>query len=72
LQKEVQVTVVGGVFKPNSRKVLTLNGTLGEYFRLVKWYLSFNSDSKTFLHEKDYERAKTLFNKHRFNSDSQR
>jgi len=62
LQKEVQVTVVGKVFKPNSRKVLALNRTLGEYFRLVKWYLSFNSDSKTFLHENGYERAKRLFN----------
>jgi len=61
LQKEVQVTVVGKVFKPNSRKVLALNRTLGEYFKLVKWYLSFNSDSKTFLHEKSYELAKSLF-----------
>jgi len=62
LQKEVQVTVVGKVFKPNSRKVLALNTTLGEYFRLVKWYLRFNSDSKTFLHESGYEKAKSLFN----------
>jgi len=62
LAKDVQVTVVGKVFKPNSRKVLALNRTLGEYFRLVKWYLGFNSDSKTFLHENGYERAKRLFN----------
>jgi len=62
LQKEVQVTAVGKVFKPNSRKVLALNGTLSEYFRLVKWYLGFNSDSKTFLHEEGYEKAKRLFN----------
>jgi len=62
LQKEVQVTVVGKVFKPNSRKVLALNRTLGEYFRLVKWYLGFNSDSKTFLHEKGYEMAKNFYN----------
>jgi len=27
----------------------------------VKWYLCFNSDSKTFLHEKGYESAKRLF-----------
>jgi len=54
LQKEVQVTVVGKVFKPNSRKVLALNGTLAEYFRLVKWYLGFNSDSKTFLSLNDH------------------
>jgi len=55
------VTVVGKVFEPNSRKVLALNRTLGEYFRLVKWYLGFNSDSKTFLHENGYESAKSLF-----------
>jgi len=61
LQKEVQVTVVGKAFKPNSRKVLALNRTLSEYFMLVKWYLGFNSDSKTFLHENGYERAKNLF-----------
>jgi len=61
LQKEVQVTAVGKIFKPNSRKVLTLNRTLGEYFRLVKWYLSFNFDSKTSLHENAYEKAKRLF-----------
>jgi len=61
LQKEVKVTVVGKVFEPNSRKVLALNRTLGEYFKLVKWYLCFNSDSKSFLHENGYERAKRLF-----------
>jgi len=47
---------------PNMLKVLALNRTLGEYFRLVKWYLRFNSDIKTFLHEKSYERAKRLYN----------
>jgi len=51
LQKEVQVTVVGRVFRPNSRKVLTLNRT-HEYFRLVKWYLGFNSDFKIFSMKK--------------------
>jgi len=60
-KKEVQVTVVGKVFRPNSRKVLALNRTFGKYFRLVKWYIRFNSDSKTFLHENGYERAKRLF-----------
>jgi len=54
--------VVGKVFKPNKGKVLALNRTLNEYFRLVKWYLSFNSASKTFLHKNGYERAKELFN----------
>ncbi len=62
LQKDVQITVVGKVFKPNPRKVLALNIILHEYFELVKWYLGFNSDSKTFLHENGYERAKRLYN----------
>jgi len=56
---------------PNKLKVLALNRT-HEYFRLVKWYIRFNSDSKTFLHKNGYEKANRLFNKHRFNSDSQR
>lgn len=38
----VQVTVVGKVFRPNPNKVLALNRTLNEYFRLVKWYLGLN------------------------------
>jgi IS605 OrfB family transposase len=62
LQKDVHVCVVGKVYKPNKRKVLALNKTLDEYFRLVNWYLSFNSTSKTFLHENCYEKAKELFN----------
>jgi IS605 OrfB family transposase len=62
LQKDVRVCVVGKVFKPNKRKVLALNKTLDEYFRLVKWYLSFNFTSKTFLHKNCYEKAKELFN----------
>jgi hypothetical protein len=37
--------VVGKVFKPNRLKVLALNKTLNEYFMLVKWYLSFNSNT---------------------------
>ena len=36
--------------------------TLDEYFRLVKWYLHFNSASKKSLHENGYESAKRLFN----------
>jgi len=56
------VTVVGKVFRPNRLKVLALNRTLCEYFRLVKWYLGFSSKSKTFLHENGYENAKRLFN----------
>jgi len=62
LQKDVQVTVVGKVFKPNPGKVLALNKTLDEYFKLVRWYLDFNSKSKKFLHENSYEHAKGLFN----------
>jgi IS605 OrfB family transposase len=54
--------VVGKVFKPNERKVLALNRTLNEYFRLVRWYIGFNSKSKSFLHENGYEKAKELFN----------
>ena len=62
MKKETQVTVVGKVFKPNKNKVLALNTCLEEYFRAVKWYLSFNSTSKTFLHKNGYEKAKQLFN----------
>ena len=62
MKKDVQVTVVGKVFKPNRLKVLALNRTLSEYFRLLKWYLGFNSTSKMFLHENGYEKAKRLFN----------
>jgi len=62
MQKEVQITVVGKVFKPNKSKVLALNRTLSEYLRLVKWYLSFNSKSKSDLHKNCYEEAKKRFN----------
>ncbi|MBS7613474.1 transposase, partial [Candidatus Bathyarchaeota archaeon] len=62
MQKDVQLCVVGKVFKPNRLKVLALNRTLEKYFELVKWYLSFNSSSKTFLHKNGYEIAKKLFN----------
>lgn len=62
MKKETRVTVVGKVFKPNKNKVLALNTCLEEYFRAVKWYLSFNSTSKTFLHKNGYEKAKQLFN----------
>jgi len=56
------VTVVGKVLRPTGLKVLALNRTLGEYFKLIKLYLGFNSDSMTFLHENGYESAKQLFN----------
>lgn len=61
MQEDVQVTVVGKVFKPNRLKVLALNRTLSGYFRLVKWYLSFNSKFKSVLHENCYEEAKRRF-----------
>jgi putative transposase len=41
-------------------KVLALNMALNEYFRLVEWYLNFNSRLKSFLHENC--KAKELFN----------
>jgi hypothetical protein len=53
--------VVGKVFKPNRLKVLALNKALNEYFRLVEWYLGFNSRLKSFLHGECYEKAKELF-----------
>ena len=62
MQKDVQVCVVGKVFKPNRLKVLALNRTLSKYFELVRWYIGFNSRSKSFLHENGYEKAKELFN----------
>jgi putative transposase len=62
LQKDLQVCVVGKVFQPNRLKVLALNRVLSEYFGLVKWYLSFNSTSKSVLHENGYKRAKERFN----------
>jgi len=62
MKKEVQVTMVGKVFRPNKRKVLVLNKCLEEYFELVNWYLSFNLTSKTFLHRNCYEKAKQRFN----------
>lgn len=57
MQKDVQVCVVGKVFRPNRLKVLALNG-YSQYLRLVKWHLGF---SKNFLHENGYEKAKELF-----------
>ena len=60
--REVHGTVVGKVFKPNRGKVLALNRALEEYFRLLKWYLHFNSKSKSSLHRNCYEEAKERFN----------
>lgn len=58
MQKVVQVTVIGKVLKPNKQKILALNSALDRYFQLVRWYLSFNSTSKMFLHRNGYEKAK--------------
>lgn len=60
MQKDVQLTVVGKVFKPNDQKVLALNRCLFEYHRLVKHYLRFNSTSKNTLHS-FYREAKAMF-----------
>ena len=49
-------------FQAEQTESLSSKKTLDEYFRLVKWYLSLNSTSKTFLHENCYEKAKELFN----------
>jgi len=64
VRKDVQVTVVGKVIKPNKNKVLALNRCLEDYFELVKLYLSFNSALKTFLHKNCYEEAKRRFSLH--------
>jgi len=56
------VTVVGKVFKPNKGKILALNRALEVYFRLLKWYLRFNTKSKIALHKNSYEKAKECFN----------
>lgn len=61
LQKDVRLTVVGKVFKPNKRKVHALNKCLEQYFRLVKWYLRYKSTSKVFLHKNCYDGAKRRF-----------
>ena len=62
MQKDVRVTVVGKVFKPNRRKILALNRVLDEYLQLVRWYLSFSIKSKRKLHNNCYEEAKKGFN----------
>jgi len=62
MKKEIRLTVAGKVLKPNKKKILALNRCLEEYFNTVKWYLSFNSTSKSFLHKNGYEKAKRLFN----------
>ncbi|UYL64888.1 MAG: hypothetical protein QIT35_gp92 [Methanophagales virus PBV299] len=60
--REIKIAVRGRVLKPNKRKILALNKTLNKYLGLVKWYLSFNSTSKSFLHKHCYRKAKELFN----------
>jgi len=62
MKKEVQITIVGKVWKANKGKILALNKCLDEYFKAVKFFLSFNSTSKTYLHKNGYEKAKELFN----------
>jgi len=62
MKKEVRITVVGKVWNANKGKILALNKCLDGYFKAVKFFLSFNSTSKTFLHKNGYEKAKQLFN----------
>ena len=64
MKKVVQITVVGKVWNANKGKILALNKCLDEYFRAVKFFLSFNFTSKTFLHKNG--------SKHSTNSDSER
>ncbi len=61
MQKDVQITVVGKVLNPNEQKVLALNRCLGEYIRLVKWYLLLNNTSKKYLHKNGYYYAREKF-----------
>ena len=62
MNKEVRISVVGKVWNANKRKILALNRCLDEYFKAVKFFLSFNSTSKTFLHKNGYRKAKQMFN----------
>ncbi len=62
MKKEVQITVVGKVWNANKGKILALDKCLEDYFKAVKFFLSFNSTSKTFLHRNGYGKAKQLFN----------
>ncbi|MBD3254083.1 MAG: IS200/IS605 family element transposase accessory protein TnpB [Candidatus Lokiarchaeota archaeon] len=57
----LQLTVIGKVFNPNWGKRLSLNKTLHEYFECVRWHLSFDSSSKSWLHKNAYEEAKQKF-----------
>jgi IS605 OrfB family transposase len=59
--KEIKITIVGKVFNANKNKVLILNQALEKYFKLVKWYLDFNTSSKKELHNRTYESAKKIF-----------
>jgi putative transposase len=61
VQKEVQLTVVGKVFRPNKQKALALNSCLNEYLGSVKCYLLLNDVSKTYLHRNWYGYARENF-----------
>ena len=60
MKKEVQITVVGRVWNANKRKILALNTCLDEYFKAVKFFLSFNSTSKIFLHKMAIKNQRTV------------
>jgi IS605 OrfB family transposase len=59
MQKRVQLTVVGKVFKPNAHKLRLLNRCQDKYYKLVRWYLRFNTTSKNALH-RHYAEAKAF------------
>ena len=62
MKNEVKITVIGKVWNANSSNILALNECLEEYLKAAKFFLSFNSASKTYLHKNGYEKAKQLFN----------
>jgi len=59
--ESVRLTIIGKVLRPNKWKILALNRCQERYFKLVRWYLSFSSTSKRFLHERCYSEARRRF-----------
>ena len=58
---KVPISVVGKVSRSNAGKVSAFN-MVPQYFRLVEWYPSFNSKSKSFPHKNCCEKAEEMFN----------
>jgi len=59
--ESVSLTIIGKVLRPNKWKILALNRCQERYSKLVRWYLSFSSTSKKFLHEQCYSEARKRF-----------